>query len=159
MERTGKYLTFFVVEEFGVAVLKVREIMGLQQITELSGRPRWMKGILNLRGKVVSVVDLRRKFDFPEQEPTQQTCIIVVQIGIGYDLIGLIVDAVSEVINLFEDDVLLVSTSEPQGVVGITKTKPSTGRARRVVMLLDLEKVFTPEDIAALTFMNAKNTV
>src|SRR5205809_2712657 len=101
--RTGKYLTFQLVnEEFGIRVLRVREIMGVQEITAVPQTPGHVKGVINLRGKVIPVVDLRLKFGLPEIEYTQRTCIFVVQIqsDSGKLLIGVIVDAVSEVLTL-----------------------------------------------------------
>src|SRR5258705_13931880 len=79
--RAGKYLTFQLAnEEFGIRVLKVREIMGLQEITAVPQTPGHVKGVINLRGKVVPVVDLRLKFALPAAEYTQRTCIIVTQV-------------------------------------------------------------------------------
>ena len=79
--RAGKYLTFQLAqEEFGIRVLKVREIMGLQEITAVPQTPAHIKGVINLRGKVVPVIDLRLKFGMPAAEYTQRTCIIVTQV-------------------------------------------------------------------------------
>src|SRR5579872_3624212 len=101
--RAGKYLTFQLAnEEFGIRVLKVREIMGLQEITTVPQTPGHIKGVINLRGKVVPVIDLRLKFGFPAPEYTQRTCIIVTQVRgeSGSILMGIVVDGVSEVLNL-----------------------------------------------------------
>src|SRR5215813_9045603 len=79
--RAGKYLTFQLAnEEFGIRVLKVREIMGLQEITAVPQTPAHVKGVINLRGKVIPVVDLRLKFGVAAAEYTQRTCIIVTQV-------------------------------------------------------------------------------
>src|SRR4051794_22777541 len=79
--RAGKYLTFQLVnEEFGIRVLKVREIMGLQEITAVPQTPGHVKGVINLRGKVIPVIDLRLKFGLPQGEYGQRTCIIVAQV-------------------------------------------------------------------------------
>jgi purine-binding chemotaxis protein CheW len=107
-DRSGKYLTFHLdKEEFGIQVLKVREIMGVQDITVVPQIPDFMRGVINLRGKVIPVVDLRLKFGLPEKEFTQRTCIIVAQVEAGdiSMLMGIIVDGVSEVLNLAEADV------------------------------------------------------
>src|SRR5262252_294476 len=101
--RAGKYLTFHLAsEEFGIKVLKVREIMGLQEITAVPQTPVYVKGVINLRGKVVPVIDLRLKFSLPAAEYTQRTCIIVTQLSSesGSVLMGIVVDGVSEVLNL-----------------------------------------------------------
>src|ERR1700753_2141852 len=102
--RAGKYLTFQLAnEEFGIRVLKVREIMGVQEITAVPQTPRHVKGVINLRGKVIPVIDLRLKFGLPAVEYTQRTCIIVAQIAGEHGstvLMGVVVDGVSEVLNL-----------------------------------------------------------
>jgi chemotaxis signal transduction protein len=81
--RGGKYLIFDLgKEEFGIQVLKVREIMGVQDITPVPHLPAHVKGVLNLRGKIIPVVDLRVKFGLEPKEYTQRTCIIVVQVAV-----------------------------------------------------------------------------
>src|SRR5215470_19269984 len=95
--RAGKYLTFGLgKEEFAIEVLRVREIMGVQEITSVPQMPEYMKGVINLRGKVVPVVDLRLKFGLPAAEYDQRTCIIVVQVQgeSGTILMGVVVDGV-----------------------------------------------------------------
>src|ERR1700742_3125607 len=106
--RAGKYLTFQLgKEEFGIQVKHVREIMGIQDITAVPGTPAHLKGVLNLRGKIIPVVDLRLKFAFPDAPFTQTTCIVVVQVTEAGEpaMIGLIVDGVSEVLNLAGSDI------------------------------------------------------
>src|SRR5437660_8839896 len=101
--RAGKYLTFQLAnEEFGIRVLKVREIMGLQEITAVPQTPGHVKGVINLRGKVIPVIDLRLKFGLPAAEYSQRTCIIVAQVqgDSGPTLMGMVVDGVSDVLNL-----------------------------------------------------------
>ena len=84
--RAGKYLTFSLgSEEFGIPVLKVREIMGVQEITAIPQTPAYVKGVINLRGKVIPVVDLRAKFGLPQKEYTKRTSIVVVQIAAGIE--------------------------------------------------------------------------
>src|SRR5215469_4122603 len=106
--RAGKYLVFELgQEEFGIRVLKVREIMGVLDITAVPQTPAYMKGVINLRGRVIPVVDLRLKFGLPEVAYTQRTCIIVVQVAKeGQSLVmGIVVDAVAEVLNLTAGDI------------------------------------------------------
>src|SRR5580700_3766036 len=101
--RAGKYLVFHLgEEEFGIQVQKVREIMGVQDITQVPQTPAHVKGVINLRGKVVPVVDLRLKFDMPAKEYTHRTCIVVVQVSgsSGTMLMGIVVDGVVEVLNI-----------------------------------------------------------
>src|SRR6202045_2685679 len=83
-QRAGKYLTFHLGnEEFAIQVLRVREIMGIQEITAVPQTPSYVKGVINLRGKVIPVVDLRLKFGLPGMDYTKRTCIIVVQVKSG----------------------------------------------------------------------------
>jgi len=107
-QRAGKYLTFQLGnEEYAIQVLRVREIMGIQDITAVPQTPNCVKGVINLRGKVIPVVDLRLKFGMPEMEYTQRTCIIVVQVHSDSQTlpIGVVVDAVSEVVTLQGDEI------------------------------------------------------
>ena len=93
-----KFLTFFLAgEEYGIEILKVQEIIGVMSITVVPRTPEFVRGVINLRGKIISVVDLRLKFEMDEVEQTVETCIIVVRAG-GIE-IGVIVDKVSEVID------------------------------------------------------------
>lgn len=154
-DRSGKYLTFHLAnEEFGIQVMKVREIMGLQEITAVPHTPHYTKGVINLRGKVIPVVDLRLKFGMPSAEYTQRTCIIVTEVenradgDDGQILIGALVDAVSEVLNLSEADIEdtpdfggEVSTT---GLLGMAKSKG------KVKILLDIDAVMTAQELNAL---------
>jgi purine-binding chemotaxis protein CheW len=140
--RAGKYLTFQLAkEEFAVQVLHVREIMGVQEITAVPQMPHHVKGVLNLRGKVIPVVDLRLKFGLPEIEYTQRTCIIVVQTEgeAGRVSTGIIVDGVSEVLMLQPADIedtpaFGVGAATPY-LLGLAKIKS------KVKILLDINKV------------------
>ncbi len=90
----GKFLTFALgKEEYGIEILKAREILGLTESTTVPQTPDYMKGVINLRGKVIPVIDLRLKFSMPEVEYTQETCIIVVEVSSAQA--GIIVDSVS----------------------------------------------------------------
>src|SRR5690349_718372 len=94
---SAKYLTFALgAEEYGVPVLKVREIIKILDITQVPQVPAHVKGVINLRGKVIPVVDLRLKFGFPEQDYTERTCVIVVEVVLpsGRVMMGIVVDAV-----------------------------------------------------------------
>jgi|SRR5581483_1216451 len=150
-ERSGKYLTFKLgEEEFGVRVIKVREIMGIQQITAVPQTPDYLKGVLNLRGKVIPVIDLRLKFGLPSIEYNQRTCIIVVQVEgeLGAIQVGLVVDAVSEVLNLTSSDI----EDTPDFGARVT-TRFILGMAKlkgKVKILLDIDRVVSTQEIAAL---------
>jgi purine-binding chemotaxis protein CheW len=150
-ERTGKYLTFKLgKEEFGIAVMNVREIMGLQEVTEVPGTPAHLKGVINLRGKIIPVVDLRLKFALAEAPFTQSTCIIVVQVLQESEtaMIGLIVDAVSEVLNLglsdIEDAPDFGTGTENAFVLGIAKFKGS------VKILLKIEDILSLRELRGI---------
>jgi purine-binding chemotaxis protein CheW len=150
--RPGKYLTFRLGrEEFGVPVLRVREILGVQDITHVPGMPAHLKGVLNLRGKIIPVVDLRVKFAFPDAPFTQSTCIIVVQVEQDGDraLIGLIVDSVCEVLNFsagdIEDAPDFGEGIDTPFVLGIAKYKGS------VKILLKIQDVLTLQELRGFT--------
>src|SRR5437868_734599 len=147
-DRAGKYLTFLIgKEEFGVAVLKVREIMGVQDITAVPQTPDYLKGVINLRGKVIPVVDLRLKFGLPPADYTHRTCIIVVQVdgGSASLLMGIIVDEVSEVLTLtaadIEDAPDFGAGVDTSYVLGMAKSKG------KVKILLDINQVLTSQEI------------
>jgi len=149
--RAGKYLTFLIgKEEFGVAVLKVREIMGIQDITAVPQTPAYLKGVINLRGKVIPVVDLRLKFGLASIDYTQRTCIIVVQLqgSSGSLLMGIVVDEVSEVLTLasadIEDTPDFGANVETKYILGMAKVKD------KVKILLDINEVLTAREIACL---------
>ena len=149
--RAGKYLTFMIgKEEFGVGVLKVREIMGIQDITAVPQTPPYLKGVINLRGKVIPVIDLRLKFGLPSIENTQRTCIIVVQVTTGAIvlLMGIVVDEVSEVITMtggdIEDTPDFGASVATNYILGMAKIKG------KVKILLDINEVLTSQEVHGL---------
>lgn len=109
VSRAGKYLTFILGNEsYGIAVTKIREIIRLTDITSVPQMPHYVKGVINLRGKIIPVVDLRQRFAMPSVEATERSCIIVVQAGLRAEALqatGLVVDDVEEVINLAPTDI------------------------------------------------------
>ena len=140
----GKFLTFILgTEVYGIEILKVREIIKLMDITTVPRTPDYMKGVINLRGKVIPIVNLRSKFSMPEIEHTQETCIIVVEVN--KTSIGIIVDSVSEVSNInsgeIEDAPHLGQDIDTNFILGLGKTK------ERIVILLDIEQVLSSEDL------------
>ncbi len=99
-----KYLTFVVgTETYGLHIRYVREIIGLQAITLLPDVPEWIRGVINLRGKVIPVMDIRKRFRLPHREDDRRTCIVVVNVSDWS--VGLVVDAVSEVIDIAPDNI------------------------------------------------------
>ncbi len=146
--KAGKYLTFSLEnEEYGIGILKVKEIIGMMPITSVPRTPKFVKGVVNLRGKVIPVVDLRLKFEMESIEYTERTCIIVVEIDLENNtvLIGIVVDSVSEVLNIKEEDV--EETPEfgarlnTNYILGMAKTDHG------VKILLDIDCVLTSDEI------------
>ena len=140
----GKFLTFVLgKEEYGIEILKVREIIGLMDITTVPQTPDYMKGVINLRGKVIPIIDLRSKFSMAEVEHTQETCIIVVEVGSAQ--VGIIVDSVSEVTDISGEDIedapSFGQDIDTSFIMGLGKTK------QKIIILLDIEKVLTAEDL------------
>ena len=146
-EHAGKYLTFMLGEEnYGLEILNVREIMGVLSITKVPNTPHYVKGVVNIRGKVIPIVDLRLKFDMPEAEYTEQTCIIVVYVG--QREIGVIVDRVSEVLDIagedIEDTPEFGSGFDDHTILGMSKA------GGRVTILLDITKVLHGEELESV---------
>lgn len=147
----AKYLTVVLAgESYGIAVLKVREIIRLQKITPVPQTPPYVKGIINLRGRVIPVVDLRVKFGLAA-EFSERTCIVVVQVKLTGDTsvqMGLIVDAVEEVANLtaaeIEPTPEFGSTINTAYILGMAKVKGE------VKTLLDIDQVVAPDTVRAL---------
>ena len=149
--RGGKYLTFALGrEEYGLEILKVREIIGYMDVTAVPRTPPYVKGVINLRGQVISVIDLRRKFAMEDAARTEQTCIVVVEIAqAGRKLsIGIVVDRVSEVLNIaaetIEDAPAFGTAVDTDFILGMGKI----GNA--VKILLDIDKVLTATEVAGL---------
>jgi purine-binding chemotaxis protein CheW len=145
--RAGKYLTFVLDREaYGLEILKVREIIGMMQITSVPRTPSFVKGVINLRGKVIPVVDLRLKFEMPAAEVTDQTCIIVVQV---HDVeMGIVVDRVSEVLDIagadIEDAPSFGVSVNTEFILGIGKS------GGRVTILLDITQVLSDQATISL---------
>ena len=145
---SGKYLTFTLAnEEYGIALLKVKEIIGMMPITSVPQTPEYVKGVINLRGKVIPVSDLRLRFDMTAADYTDRTCIIVVEIH-GEETtiqVGIVVDAVSEVMNIKAEEI-----EEAPGFGTKVETDYILGMANmdgHVKILLDIDRVMTSETI------------
>jgi len=151
----NKHLTFLLESEFyGIPILKVKEIIGLMDITHIPRMPDFVKGVINLRGKIIPVVDLRIKFGLLQQEYKERTCIIVIEINKDGVIKqnGLVVDAVSDVIAIDDANVeppLSIGNSAGNNfLTGIGKAK------EKVILLLNVDKIFTDEEIDAITNVN-----
>ena len=149
--RGGKYLTFALGrEEYGLEILKVREIIGYMEITAVPRTPGYVKGVINLRGQVISVIDLRAKFGMETAERTEQTCIVVVEISQGNRKlnIGIVVDRVSEVLDIasdkIEDAPTFGAAVDTDFILGMGKI----GEA--VKILLDIDRVLSAQELTEL---------
>lgn len=145
-ELGGKYLTFLLAgEEYGLEILKVREIIGIMDITKVPQTPDFVQGVINLRGKVIPVIDLRSKFELERVEYDEQTCIIVVDVGV---MMGIIVDTVQEVHDVptanIEPPPALGASVDTSFILGMGKVKDD------VKMLLDIDKVLTTAELVQL---------
>jgi purine-binding chemotaxis protein CheW len=150
-ELAGKYLTFELGDEsYGLQILKVQEIIKMQEITKVPRTPEHVKGVINLRGKVMPVIDLRTTFGMEEVEASRDTCIIVVQVQRGETsvILGVIVDKVSEVLEIGGDEIepapSFGTQVETHFILGMAKTKDS------VKILLDIDKVMSEGEMESL---------
>ena len=148
VEKDGKYLTFKLAdEEYGIGILKIKEIIGMMPVTSVPRTPHFVKGVINLRGKVIPVIDLRLKFGMEAIDYTDRTCIIVVEIQgeIGANLIGIVVDSVSEVLNIqnreIEDTPTLGTNVEADYILGLAKIEGE------VKILLDIDRILSTREI------------
>ncbi|HSQ42440.1 MAG TPA: chemotaxis protein CheW [Fibrobacteraceae bacterium] len=151
MQLAGKYLTFRLGgEEYGLQILKVQEIIRMQAVTRVPRTPDYLRGVINLRGKVIPVVDLRRKFGLEDQEDTERTCIIVVQVIHSGSTVtmGTIIDEVREVLDIgaenIEETPSFGANIDAEFILGIGKIGPS------VKILLDIDRVLSVAEITTI---------
>ena len=149
-----KYLTFSLAgEEYGIGILKVKEIIVMMNITPVPQTPAFVKGVINLRGKVIPVVDLRLRFALEAAAYTERTCIIVVEVAgaNGSIMMGIVVDAVSEVLNIRAADIENTPAFgvrlDTDFILGMAKA------AGGIKILLDIDKVLSSEDLVAVRHM------
>ena len=150
-DREGKYLTFSLAgEEYGIGILKIREIIGMLPITSVPETPHFVKGVINLRGKVIPVIDLRLRFGMAEIDYTERTCIIVVEIRSSGTVVatGVVVDGVSEVLNIkagdIEDTPSFGTNLNTDYILGMAKM------GKGVKLLLDIDRVLGAAEIEQL---------
>ncbi len=151
VDREGKYLTFTLAEEeYGIGILKIKEIIGMMPITTVPQTPEFVKGVINLRGKVIPVMDLRLRFGMDSMAYTERTCIIVVEIdgSNGTIQIGIVVDSVSEVLSIkgedIEDTPTFGTKLNTEYILGMAKMEGG------VKILLDIDRVLSEGEIVAL---------
>jgi purine-binding chemotaxis protein CheW len=150
-ELAGKYLTFSLdAEEYGIGILKIKEIIGMMPITRVPQTPEFVKGVINLRGKVIPVIDLRLRFGIAPIAYNDRTCIIVVEMmgHAGTILTGLVVDAVSEVLNIKAEELEATPTFgtrlSTDFIMGMAKMEGG------VKILLDIDRVLKRQELAML---------
>ena len=143
-----KLLTFSLgCEGYGVSILKVKEIIGMLEITTVPRTPEFIKGVINLRGKIIPVMDLRLKFGMEQEEYNERTCIIVMELNLNGSekLLGVVVDMVSEVVNITTEQIEpppeYGTSLESNFILGIGKIKD------RVVIIIDIDRVFQCDEI------------
>ena len=146
--REGKYLTFALDnEEYGIGIMKVKEIIGLMPVTPVPRTPDYVLGVINLRGKVIPVIDLRLRFGMASVASTDRTCVIVVEVdgNAGRVLIGIVVDSVSDVLNIKEDDIegdlTFGANLDTEYIFGMAKMEGG------VKILVDIDKVLTSGEL------------
>ena len=144
----SQFLTFTLQdEEFGIEILRVQEIKGLSRITPIPNMPPYIRGVMNLRGTVVPIIDLRAKFSMPEAEYNQFTVIIVVTIG--EKVMGLVVDAVSDVLNVGEDK---IESAPDLGVEADTSFMTGIAKSgERLITLLNMDELVDVDTVSMHT--------
>jgi len=157
----GKYLTFRLAhEEYGVQITKVVEIIKMMEVTAVPRTPQYVRGVINLRGKVIPVVELRRKFDMPPIDDNDETCIIVINVqaggatgamAAGEVQMGILVDTVSEVLDIGGADIepppKFGGSIDTAFILGMAKAKGA------VKILIDIDRVLSAGEVAKLAAM------
>ena len=150
-DKEGKYLTFALAgEEYGISILKIKEIIGVMPIVTVPQTPAFVKGVINLRGKVIPVMDLRLKFGIEAIDYNKRTCIVVVEIpgDSGMIRIGMVVDSVSEVLNIKPGDIEKTPTFgaklNTDYILGMAKINGG------VKILLDIDKALNNDAVVSL---------
>lgn len=157
-KRDGKYLTFSLgKEEYGIAIMKVREIIGMMEISEIPNSPDFIKGVINLRGKIIPLLDLRLKFSLAELKYTERTCIIVAEIEDSEisRQIAVAVDSVSEVLKIEEEDIEdppEYNDDSKNFLTGIAKVQD------KIIILLDTDKALNFEQIIKIKSLNRSDS-
>lgn len=150
-ETYQKLLTFSLGSEgYGVSIIKVKEIIGMMDITPIPRTPEFIKGVINLRGRIIPVLDLRVKFGMEPKEYNERTCIIVAEVNMNgvQKLLGIVVDMVSEVVTISNDQIEpppeYGTNLEHSAILGIGKIKD------RVVIILDIDEVFMCDELVRM---------
>jgi Chemotaxis signal transduction protein len=146
----GKYLTFALNNEtYGIPIKKAKEIIGMMEITHIPKTQGYIKGVINLRGKIIPVMDLRLKLGMDEKPYTDRTCVIVIEVNLAENqrLVGLVVDTVTEVVNIQTSEIETPGYDaqiEGEFLMGLGKLKD------KLVLIIDLEKILSRQEITLL---------
>ncbi|MBN1523437.1 MAG: purine-binding chemotaxis protein CheW [Spirochaetales bacterium] len=147
----SRYLSFVLNdEEYGIEILKIKEIMGMTEITSIPQTPPFIRGVINLRGKIIPIIDLRLKFEMDERDYTDRTCIIVVEIEFEGEitLMGIVVDSIQEVVSIPEEKISEVpyinSKVRSEYIHGIAET------GETIKIILDITQVLTEEEFVMI---------
>lgn len=143
----GEYLTFLLgSEEYGLEILKVQEIRGYDAVTQIANTPDFIKGVVNLRGKIVPIVDLRIKFNLGKVEYTEFTVVII--LSLNHRVIGIVVDGVSDVMALNEEQIRdvpsLVTNIDTQYIIGLASVE------EKMLILVDIEQLMGSQEMALI---------
>ncbi len=151
----GKYLTFNLMDEFyGVNVEHILQIIAIPDITKIPKTPNFVKGVINLRGKIIPVIDLRLKFKLPEQEYNDRTSIVIIKIKAEHSeiFIGIIIDKVLEVLDIHAEDIENTPAFgvklDTEFILGMAKVK------NKVVTLLNIDKILTETELTQIENTN-----
>ena len=152
-----QYLTFYIAdEEYAVGVLQVKEIIEYDTVTKVPSTPPWIRGVINLRGSVVPVVDLAVKFGLPQAEVTRRTCIVIVEVDMGGEktVMGVMADAVSQVVELSAQEI------EPPPAFGtrvrVDYLKGMGKAGKKFVLMLDIDRVLSASELLAAVAVEAE---
>ena len=156
-DKENKFLTFRLgKEEYGVEILKVREIIGIIDVTPLPQTPEYVKGVINLRGKIIPVIELRAKFTLPTVEYTEETCVIVMEVSEGDESeqfqMGVIVDSVNEVLDISRNQIepapRFGCALNTEYILGVGKV--TIDDKEKVIILLEIDKVLTESEVESI---------
>lgn len=156
-DKENKFLTFRLgQEEYGVEILKVREIIGIIDVTPLPQTPDYVKGVINLRGKIIPVIELRAKFTLPTVEYTEETCVIVMEVSEGEESeqfqMGVIVDSVNEVLDISQNQIepapRFGCALNTEYILGVGKV--TIDDKEKVIILLEIDKVLTESEVESI---------
>ena len=151
LAKAGKYLSFMLgEEEYGIDILRIQEIIGLMGVTAVPRAPEAVRGVINLRGRVIPVIDLRCQFGMTSVEDTEKTCVVVVQVRMGETVltVGVIVDEVSEVLKIDSDQIDLPPSFgvslDAEFITGMGK------HGKKVLIMVDIDSVLNCNELGAM---------